>query len=89
MKKKEIQAQLEKVVDSDGRVDAAMIVEGKRIDPKPILVGMAVGLIYAQALLSDEADDAIVEPKRVIDSGLLAACKSLGYIKGEDDGKEE
>lgn len=89
MKRKEVQTQLEKVVDTVGRVDAAMIVDGKRVDPKPILVGMAVGLIYAQALLSDEADDAILEPKRVIDSGLLTACRALGYIKSEDDRKGE
>lgn len=85
MKKKEISDQLERVVDTVERVDATMIADGERIDAKPILVGMAVGMLYAHALLSDEADDAIVEPKRVIGSGLLAACEALGGKGGKEE----
>ena len=88
MKRKEIRKQIMKVVDTVGRVDATIFADGRKVETKPILVGMVVGLLYGHELLSDDADDVTTDPGKVIKGGLMAACEALGLVKVEREGEE-
>ena len=88
MKRKEIQKQIIRVVDTIGRVDATIIANGKKVDTEPILVGMVTGLLYGHELLSDDADDVTTDPGKVIKGGLMAACEALGFVKIDREGEE-
>ena len=88
MKRKEVQKQIMKVVDTIGRVDATIFADGKKIETKPILVGMVTGLLYGHELLSDDADDVTTDPGKVIKGGLMAACEALGFVKIDREDEE-